>query len=571
MNFINKHSIIFCSVLSLIVGALIFLVMFGYNVINPTYVDWIYAGHVDLHQAYTGWYYFRQASWNFPLGTFNELTYPNSTSLFATDSIPLFAIFLKLLSPFLPQNFQYFGIYTIICYMLQSFFGMLLARKYTERNILGDIIAILSGSIFCLVPVLILLSFWHSTLVCHWLVLACFVLIIYQSEISLRKRTLYYAIIGFISAAIHPHIMVICGIIALVHCIYLCAITKNPKNMFPIFTFSICSLIVLYFIGMFSTNQIYSNTNLFLNSFNLNGFFNSHGNMRFFNYKAFVPWQYEGYSYFGLGIIGLIFISFFRIFGNIIKRTSSVFKYKKEIFASTILIAISVLLALSPRITFSDNILYEFSLPDFIIDFWSIFRSTGRFIWIAEYTILIFSLLYCINNFSKRKCLIILFVCIALQIFDYKPMYEDKSRMKHKIYYYNWVDSILWDKLIKDNKIKTIYWDKAIYDDFGNMYTVEIIEPIVSKAKTDNIMFNYFYLSRPIKGVDEVYFKKIKNLSDTDLVFFLKGGFDRRTIMNIDADYFYSFQPFIVARKIPIKGWEGNQLTRQDVLNRNFN
>ena len=68
-----------------------------------------------------------------------------------TDSIPLFAIFFKLFSAVLPSTVQYFGLFVLICFMLQGGFGALLAGLF-NKNTLN---CILIASIFLLTPVTI--------------------------------------------------------------------------------------------------------------------------------------------------------------------------------------------------------------------------------------------------------------------------------------------------------------------------------------------------------------------------------------------------------------------------------
>ena len=132
----KKHrNLLICSFVSLFLGAVIFALLFSLDVLDPTYDRWLTVNRfLDLTQGYVGWEFFRKTPWDFPLGMFDGLSYPIKTSIINTDSIPLLAIFFKLLSPILPDTFQYYGMWGILCYMLNSFFGMLLVRKYTNKK-----------------------------------------------------------------------------------------------------------------------------------------------------------------------------------------------------------------------------------------------------------------------------------------------------------------------------------------------------------------------------------------------------------------------------------------------------
>lgn len=54
-------------------------------------------------------------------------------SVLYTDSIPLFAIFFKALSPLLPETFQYFGLFGLMCYMLNGGFAGIDCCKIQEE------------------------------------------------------------------------------------------------------------------------------------------------------------------------------------------------------------------------------------------------------------------------------------------------------------------------------------------------------------------------------------------------------------------------------------------------------
>ena len=86
------------------IGAFVFILLYGVKVLNPCYTDWLMSGG-DLSQHYLGWKMYRNGDWTFPIGLTDQLAYPYYTSVIFTDSIPIFAVFFKLLSPILPANF----------------------------------------------------------------------------------------------------------------------------------------------------------------------------------------------------------------------------------------------------------------------------------------------------------------------------------------------------------------------------------------------------------------------------------------------------------------------------------
>lgn len=114
-----------------------------FGVLNVTEDSWLHASWLhtswlypsgDLTQHYYGWVSFRNSDWTFPLGLFNTLSYPNYASIMFTDSIPLFAIIFKSISFALPETFQYFGIFGLMCYILQGVFAFTLLRKFINNK-----------------------------------------------------------------------------------------------------------------------------------------------------------------------------------------------------------------------------------------------------------------------------------------------------------------------------------------------------------------------------------------------------------------------------------------------------
>ena len=95
-------------IFSAVLGAILFIAIYGVRILDPTYDEWLFAGG-DLTQHYIGWLYFRETGWHFPLGVTEGLLGSIKTSMVYTDSFPFMAIFFKILSPILPHNFQFLG------------------------------------------------------------------------------------------------------------------------------------------------------------------------------------------------------------------------------------------------------------------------------------------------------------------------------------------------------------------------------------------------------------------------------------------------------------------------------
>jgi hypothetical protein len=115
-----------------LVGILFFVAVFGVRILDPSYLGWQLT--LDPGQHYLGWEMFRHEAWHFPLGRIAGYGTPDGSSVVYTDSIPLLAIPLKSIQWLLPKNFQYFGLWMLICYALQGVFGWLLSSLNTQST-----------------------------------------------------------------------------------------------------------------------------------------------------------------------------------------------------------------------------------------------------------------------------------------------------------------------------------------------------------------------------------------------------------------------------------------------------
>jgi hypothetical protein len=146
------------------VGLAWFLARGGAAVVPTGSLEWMLGGDPSIHL--NGWLQFRIASWGWPLGAAPGFLYPVGGSVATTDSIPWLAVTAKLLSPALPDRFQYFGLYLLACFALQGALGARLTSLVTGRPALQA----LGAGIFAVSPVLFS-RLGHTALCSHWAIL----------------------------------------------------------------------------------------------------------------------------------------------------------------------------------------------------------------------------------------------------------------------------------------------------------------------------------------------------------------------------------------------------------------
>jgi len=473
-----------------IIGTIIFISIYGIAVIDVTNVNWLLDSSKteqlwDLTQHYLGWVFYRNSEWHFPLGLVDGL-YSKPVSIAYTDSIPLFALFFKLLSPILPETFQYMGIFGLMCYALMGGFGALITRRFSESVFINGC----SSFLFIMAPCLLKRMFYHTALSAHFLILAALCLWLYRDTYFKNRRTYIglWCVLNISATLINPYLT------PMVLGIMLCSIlqewiaTKKFAHVLPCTFFPVASIFTsAYLIGLFHGNVSASSESLEELSFNLNQFFNpanyllSIDNMVFNwtdqNNSAFLPslaamspWQEEGYSYLGLGIILLLFITIAIFFVYVVRNKIIITENRRTIISLVISLGIYVLaftfLALSPKATIGNTVLYHIDYPDFIFNILSIFRSTGRFIWPVYYGLIAGILIINIYIFRQKERLlcILLFFIATIQTIDLLPGLS----YKHTAYTQNFTDDVskfhseAWDTL-GENASEIVFYPSTYY------------------------------------------------------------------------------------------------------------
>ena len=410
-----------------IIGAIVFFAIYGVAIINPCYVDWLFhsddlEGSIDLTQHYLGWVFYRNTPWRFPIGLTDGIFY-EPVSVIYTDSIPLLAFFFKLFSFILPSDFQYFGIYGLLCYALIGGFSALIARRFSD-NILW---AIFAAVIFSTNPVILNRMYLHTALAGHFLIVAGIVLWIYRDDFKAKKYRVMWCILltcgTLINAYFTPMLLgtLLCSelqwLLKRKECVSKCDIEKVNKDksvsvealkritLDILFPFAV-TLASCYAFGMFYGSVNASGGGLDMLSFNLDGLFNpmtylsNYGKRTFtddeflrFSYSGIMrefplysPYQNEGFAYLGLGVLLLLGVEFIVLFVLLVQRKLSI--NKSWYISIAIYFIVFGFLALSPRWTLGmDEILY-INYSEAIYKLLSTFRSTGRFIWMVYYMLL---------------------------------------------------------------------------------------------------------------------------------------------------------------------------------------
>ena len=429
-------------------AAILFILIYGYQVLNPGYTDWLLVGG-DGTQHYIGSVAFRQSRWMFPLGLMDTINYPESASVIFTDSIPLLALFFKAIRFVFPVTWQYQGWWGLSCFILQAHFARKILEAYSENRL-----AIYAGTLlFTLSPAMIYRVFGHETLGAHWLILCALLLLIqYRSKFHEPKAALKRAaILGFIIPGIHMYFLLMCGIVLAGYAIYDILARKNAWTALRVLgAYVLSAAAMIFLLGGFSQGGTGA-TGLGEYAFDLNGFFNPMEFSDFVQNRAHLTG--ESFAYLGVCVLGLILLAAVHL------MTMGKHEWRqrdRKLYAVYALIGLlSLAAALSPEPHYASHILCILPVPEFLLKLWSTFRATGRLVWPLYYLLMILGIAENSRHLKGRTLAVLLCACVLVQGKEMMPLY--RARHVGSKTYVSSLQTGKWEQVIEQTGSKNLF------------------------------------------------------------------------------------------------------------------
>lgn len=365
-------------------GFLFFLYRYGWSFLDPTRTDWL-LGRADAAMNFFGWGFLRQAAWTFPAGAIPAYDWPGGTSIALTDSIPLLALPLRLLSPVLPPDFHYFGFWLVACHILQVAFAWAIARRFSDDRRVQ-----MAGALLGLFTPVWLHRIGHMALAGQWILLAAWWLYLRDPVRSgLAPRAGRWTGLFAIVALVHPYLWAMTSGIALAGWLrsWRRGRLNAPKVAVLVLLALLVSGLMWWTSGMFVLDDpsAWAAEGLGTYSMNLNGPVNSSATS---NWVGPLPLhfmgQYEGYAYLGLPVLALLAVVVCgRLLGGTLVR--SILDHREAVA----LVLVAVFVALGPVWTLGDRVLLDGFWPQWMRSGLEPFRATGRFAWILVYAVFV--------------------------------------------------------------------------------------------------------------------------------------------------------------------------------------
>lgn len=405
-----------------LLGALAFLLVFGVSPLDVTNDAFCRGGYIekDIQQHYAGWLLYRQSPLRFPLCVTESINRPDGSSVAYTDSIPLFAAFFRLLEPLLPQTFQYFGLFTLLCFFLQGGFGAILLRLFAS----GWALPLLGDLVFVFSPVLWERALRHTSLAAQFLILgALYYYVKGRREPHAPCTGLF--ILNVLAITIHPYFVPMTYAVTLALVMERCRLTRRPVAAFGFLALDLAATAAAgWALGLFFGAAGDGSGSLYgYFSMNLNSLWNPAG-VNGVNWSLFLPAQnqvagnYDAFAYLGLGVIAAGLAC---MVGVCLRRLHPL-RLARRHLPLCIICLLLTLFAVSHTITANGATLAVLPLPAPLLRLCSVFRSGGRMFWPVYYLLMLLAFVGLSRLTGRRGLRLALAGALAaVQLLDLSP------------------------------------------------------------------------------------------------------------------------------------------------------
>ena len=405
--------------LGALIGLIVFGFLYGFEIVNPTYTDWIWHSEThDTAQHQLGWEFYRAESSG---GMIKRLAPPTGLSMVFMDVIPLVALMVKPLAGVLPANFQYFGLWGLGCYILMGGLGALLVDAVWRRTGLAKPaglprhwLAVGAGaSLFALSPMVLARSFYHPALAGQWIILLGILLVIETSGFkSAGHLTAIWVVVLTGAILIHPYFLPMMGVLMVLSVVRLidqqgwCGRCRWRALAIMTIVPAAVAVGIFCLVGGFSLGTGAEVYDLADKGFNLLSFANPLG---YSILPAFPNRSTSGETmmWLGLGVWLMLLLAAWLWRGNYRAAWLRLRRQRRRHrWMCRVGLTISMLLlifAVGVRIDVGPATLVQYSVPKPIYELWSAFRASAREAWVFYYATILLAGYFFASGLTKWR------------------------------------------------------------------------------------------------------------------------------------------------------------------------
>ena len=405
-------------------------------------------------------------------------------------------ILAKTIGIFVPGNFQFVGLWVVVCFALQGYFGAKLLGRFVDSRssiVFGSLYFVLSPALLYRVGVMN-----HYHLGSHWMIL--FALFLYFGT---ESRTRTWGLLLFFGMLTSVYISAMLLVVFLAHQIKRYLVTKEV-SVINLVVPIIAAVFGFLVMGYASMQSSITGSNFFrLNAiawFNpgysddgsFSGVLNSVGNSRL---RRVFSEEWEGFQYLGTVVIAGVLLGLANIRKRQIRQNWR--EYVPILLGGSALFVF----ALSNRIVFLQQ---EFSYwwPSQLLDLRQVFRGATRFGWPAYYLVTLFAVVQIIRFCSVKKLKTGVAIASVLMLIESSPgiAYVRSEFSSSKTYETSIVDQ-KWEEIAKTHSKVAIYpnFDLQVGEVTGDAeFWIDRWFDLAKFAVNHDLSTNFGYVPRPL-------------------------------------------------------------------------
>jgi hypothetical protein len=391
-----------------ILGAGLGLVFWGPNLIDPQNIAWL-GGGLDPTQHYLGWVFYRNGQWGSPIGANPLYGMDIASSIVFTDSIPLLAFIFKFFNAQLPSTFQYLGLWTMGCFILQALIAYALAGLISSDRLTR----LLMMGFFVASPAMLIRMGFQTGLASHFLILAALYL---NLRTPTHRQSLAWFFLIAITALVHFYLLAMVLVLWFADGVRQIRASHISIRRFAFEALAIIFLLIFLFwqagylmlVGAVASGNQYG-----IGRLNLLSIFNPDGWSYLVPNLPLADRVYEGFIYLGLGLILCLMLALIGLRWHPVQ-----WRVLLQRYPSLIVVCIGLtLFAISNQVGIGPWSFY-IPLPDSVLALAGILRASGRLFW-PVYYLLILGIFYLLTRtYSKKIATLILLCGLSIQIAD---------------------------------------------------------------------------------------------------------------------------------------------------------
>ena len=490
----NLRSQLSAPTFSAIIGFVFAVYFIGIQNFLPWNYKWLYLkGDGALTQL--GFEFFRKSPFfHWPITAVPQYVTGSHMILPTENAIP--NLIGKIVGVVFSGSFQFVGLWIVLCFALQGYFGAKLLSRYVDSGssiIFGSFFFVLSPVLLYRVGVMN-----HYALGGHWMILAALYLY-FESE----SRTRAWVLLLFFGMLTSVYISAMLLVVFLAHQMKKFLLTKEigaPNLVVPL----AAAVVGFLVMGYASTRSSTTGSNFFrLNViawFNpgysddgsFSGVLNTFGNTRL---RRVFSEEWEGFQYLGTVVITGVLLGLANV--RKIQLRQNWHGYAPILLAGSVLFVF----ALSNQMVFLQQ---EFSYwwPSQLLDLRQMFRGATRFGWPAYYLVTLFAVVQIIRFCSVKKLKAGVAIASVLMLIESSPgiAYVRSEFSSSKTYETSIVDE-KWNEIAKTHSKVAIYpnFDLQVGEVTGEAkYWIDRWFDLAKFAVDHDLSTNFGYVPRPL-------------------------------------------------------------------------